>query len=408
MNKITNEISELLVRLQTSEKDLQISNEELQSAVEELATMNEEFYALNEELESKNQQLEKLSLLAKNTHELVIITDINQKIEWVNSAFEKLTGYALHEVMGKTPNFLQGKDTSMGHKRKFREGIQSKLPFQQEILNYGKHGNVYWLLVSITPIFDNEGNLQKFIAVELDITSQKEQEKKLGDLNSQNTSLQQFSYIVSHNLRSSVANLMGLAELMTYETNVSAELQQYIQLFGKTAKGLDNTIADLNEILYIRSDIHKIYRQFVWAEVVEEIYEELKPMIASKQVVFQSFIEIENLTSVRSYCKSIVHNLLSNAIKYSSPNRQPHIILKISKAANTNYQQIEVQDNGIGIDLKMHEQNLFGMYKRFHTEQDGKGLGLYIVKNQVDILVGTISVESVVDKGSSFKVLLPC
>ncbi len=406
MNKMTTELTDLLQKLQASEINLQVNNEELQAAVEELATMNEEFYALNDELEAKNEELEKLSLLARYTHELVIITDKHQQIEWVNEAFEKLTGYTLYEVKGKKPSFLQGKDTNPEHIRNLREGILRKEPFQQEILNYGKRGNEYWLLISITPVFDAEGNIQKFVAVELDMTSQKEQERRLNELNTQNTSLQQFSYIVSHNLRSNVANLLGLTELIKDETSYSEDLQGYLQLLTKTVKGLDNTITDLNEILHLRNDINKVYRQFRWAELVEEVQEELLPQIVAKKVDFQYVITHETIKTVKSYCKSIVINLVSNAIKYSSPARKPIISVKITQIAPKQH-QITVQDNGLGIDLDKYGANLFGMYKRFHTEQEGKGLGLYIVKNQVDILGGAISIASEVNEGSTFTVVLP-
>lgn len=401
---MTTEVTNLLKQLQFSEHSLHISNEELQAAVEELSTMNEEFQALNDELNEKNEDLEKLSLLARFTHELVIITNTKQQIEWVNNAFEVLTGYTLSEVRGKKPNFLQGKDTNPNHVRGLREGIASQKPFQQEILNYGKNQNPYWLLISITPIFDWENKLTKFIAIELDITKQKEQEEQLISLNNHNNSLKQFSYIVSHNLRSNVANMMGLIELIKMET-LNEELKDYVIMLDQSVVNLDNIIRDLNDILSIRSNINKVYRKFEWKVLFDDILMELQAQIKASQAVISLNIGIPNGYSVWSYCKSIFHNIISNAIKYSKPMERPQIIINITEVEKI--QKIEVIDQGLGIDLEKNGEEVFGLYRRFHQEVEGKGVGLYIAKTQTEILGGSLELKSELGVGSCFTVYLP-
>lgn len=402
---MTTDITNLLKQLQVSEVRLQVSNEELQAAVEELSTMNEEFQALNDELSEKNEDLEKLSMLARYTHELVIIADAEQRIEWVNDAFEKLTGYTLSEVKGRKPNFLQGKDTNPDHVRKLREGIAAKKPFQQEILNYGKTQTPYWLLISITPIFDSEGKLAKFIAIELDITKQKEQEEQLIALNNHNNSLKQFSYIVSHNLRSNVANMMGLMELIGMEKHLSNELKDYVDMLNRSVNSLDSTIRDLNDILSIRSDIHKVYRKFEWKTLFEDILVDLQPQIRASEAVICLNIETANAYSVWSYCKSILHNFIGNAIKYSKPKQRPQITVNVLEVDKM--QKIEVIDRGLGIDLERNGEQIFGLYRRFHEEVEGKGVGLYIAKTQTEMLGGSVEVQSEVGMGSCFTVFLP-
>jgi PAS domain S-box-containing protein len=402
---MADDITNLLKQLQVSELNLQVSNEELQAAVEELSTMNEEFQALNDELSEKNKNLEKLSILARYTHELVLITNSEQRIEWVNNAFENLTGYTLPEVKGKKPNFLRGKDTNPDHSRKLREGIASQKPFQQEILNYGKNQNPYWLLISITPIFDSENKLTNFIAIELDITKQKEQEEQLIALNNHNNSLKQFSYIVSHNLRSNVANMLGLMELIGMEKHLSNELKDYVDMLNKSVNSLDNTIRDLNDILSIRSDIHKVYRKFEWKALFEDILIDLQPQIRESGAVICLNIETNNAYSVWSYCKSILHNFIGNAIKYSKPKQRPQIIVNVLQVEKM--QKIEVIDKGLGIDLEKYGEQIFGLYRRFHEEVEGKGVGLYIAKTQTEMLGGSVEVQSEVGQGSCFTAFLP-
>lgn len=118
-----------------------------------------------------------LSIIATKTDNLVMTTDANGKIEFVNNAFEKLTGYSLEEVMGKKPgSFLQGPETNEEQVAAFRKGLRKKKPFTQEILNYKKSGEKYWVSIAINPVFNKDGVLEKFIALEQDITERKEAE----------------------------------------------------------------------------------------------------------------------------------------------------------------------------------------------------------------------------------------
>ncbi|NET71497.1 MAG: PAS domain-containing protein, partial [Sphaerospermopsis sp. SIO1G2] len=127
----------------------------------------------------KRQEAEILSLVANNTDNSVIITDTNERIEYVNPGFTNMTGYSLEEVMGKRPgNFLQGKATDAETKRDIREKIKACEPFYDEILNYHKNGEPYWISLSINPVFDKQGKVERFISIQANITSTKEQQLK--------------------------------------------------------------------------------------------------------------------------------------------------------------------------------------------------------------------------------------
>lgn len=126
------------------------------------------------------QELNKLALVARETDNIVVVTDVEGKITWVNDAFSKLTGYTMEEVMGKTPGgILQGPGTDPKTKREMREAILSQKSYSGEVYNYSKDGNGYWLSISISPMLNEENEIEGFIAIELDITSKKEDEKKL-------------------------------------------------------------------------------------------------------------------------------------------------------------------------------------------------------------------------------------
>jgi len=129
-------------------------------------------------LEKNN--LERLSLVAENTTNLVVITDEKGYVEYVNKAFEDKSGYSLKEMMGKKPGqMLHGPKTNPIHIKANRAGIKTKKAFTQEILNYSKSGRTYWVSITFNPVFDENHSVTNFIAIETDITEKKLQEEQI-------------------------------------------------------------------------------------------------------------------------------------------------------------------------------------------------------------------------------------
>ena len=126
------------------------------------------------------QELERLSIIIQQTINAVIVTDADGKTEWVNNAFEKVTGYTIEDAKGKAPgSFLQGKDTNPDTVCYMKEQIAKREPFICEILNYKKSGESYWLRINGQPLFDKNGNVIQFFAIEEDITYEKEAQEKI-------------------------------------------------------------------------------------------------------------------------------------------------------------------------------------------------------------------------------------
>lgn len=129
------------------------------------------------EIEQQQDEIRKLSLVAKHTENAVIITDSHGCIEYVNDGFTEITGYSFDEVIGEKPGaFLQGPETDMETVKRIREHLDAKRSFTEEIYNYGKNGQGYWLKLNVTPVFDEFGKVVNFIAIESDITIQKEKD----------------------------------------------------------------------------------------------------------------------------------------------------------------------------------------------------------------------------------------
>lgn len=132
------------------------------------------------EAREKSNEIERLSEIARRTTNLVVVTDVKRRIEWVNDAFVRTTGWTLEEVKGKTPgSILQFNETDPDTILKLREALDKGLPVQTEILNRSKDGREYWLSIDIQPLKDEDGTLQGFMAVESDITERRQQAESL-------------------------------------------------------------------------------------------------------------------------------------------------------------------------------------------------------------------------------------
>ena len=136
-----------------------------------------------------NEENRRLSLVAKGTNNIILITDKDRRIEWVNQPFETLTGYTLEEVIGKKPSLLQYEDTDIKVVAQIREALDKQQSFKGEIKNRSKSGRVYWLEISISPVFDENNELINFIAIESDITEKKRKDLSILNLMATQTAI---------------------------------------------------------------------------------------------------------------------------------------------------------------------------------------------------------------------------
>jgi len=217
----------------------------------------------------------------------------------------------------------------------------------------------------------------------------------------QNSELQQFSFTVSHNLRAPVASMQGLINLY-HLSKTDEERAHVVGLFEQSTGSLDTIIQDLNKIVDIRHDNFTALEK-VWLQTeVDLILQSLNTFIISNEVSIHTDFSWPELVSIKAYINSILFNLITNAIKYRSPDRKP--MVRISSWLNDEYIVLEVSDNGLGIDLEKHQTDLFKLYKRFHSHTPGKGLGLFIVKQQIEKLNAKIEVESTPEQGTTFRI----
>jgi signal transduction histidine kinase len=257
------------------------------------------------------------------------------------------------------------------------------------------------------PITNQEGEHSHWISIQRDITEEKKQEKEkeqlIRELTQNNKDLKQFSYITSHNLRAPLSNLTGLLNLMHEIPVENDELREIINGFSTSTNLLNETINDLVKVVIIKDNPSINKEEVLIKDVFENVFNQLSYLISLHKPILK--IELEKVTILninKAYLESILLNLFTNAIKYRSPKRILRIFVSSKEIGN---QIILVfKDNGIGIDLERNGDKIFGLYQRFHNYSDSKGLGLYLVKSQVESMGGTISVESEVDKGTTFTI----
>ena len=252
---------------------------------------------------------------------------------------------------------------------------------------------------------DENGNFSEFLCIGHEVTTlinKQEELKKLLNITSlQNDRLQNFTHIISHNIRSHIANLKGIISITDLEKVDDRKMAW--ELIENTVSSLDETIHHLSEIIDMQSQ-----KQLPMVDI--NIFTEINNVAkciyvlieTSKTQIFYDFDHTASLVTNTVYFESIFLNLIINSIKYKSIDKSPKI--HISMFTKDKYKVICVRDNGLGIDLKRHGDKLFGMYNTFHRNKDAKGLGLFIVKTQIEALGGKIEVESVEGEGTTFSI----
>jgi signal transduction histidine kinase len=216
----------------------------------------------------------------------------------------------------------------------------------------------------------------------------------------QNSRLQQFAYIISHNLRAPLARLVGLAGIFNHAYNKDEEAE-IIKMMVSSAENIDEVIRDLAYILEIQKQNTQVLMEIDLNDTIDKVVNMLgQEVTVTRTSIMKNVPSGTRLRALPQYLESIFYNLISNAIKYRDTKRRAEVIIRA--VPDDNYTVIEVSDNGLGIDLEKYNDKLFLIYKRFHSHVEGRGLGLYLVKTQVAALGGRIAVKSKVGDGTTF------
>jgi PAS domain S-box-containing protein len=324
-----------------------------------------------------------------------------------NSSWRKIIGYTEDEFrLLNIANIIDPSQINK-HIHCMDQIINGEITYwNSEEIFLNKKGNKVWGLFNTSLLRDNENHPLYFICILQNITERKnaeENQKRLTeDLITQNKYLQQYSYIVSHNLQAPISNIIGLVDL--FALNFGKEQEGvFLESLKKAAQNLDVVVKDLNSMISYKKGINENKQEIVFEEIMGIIKKNLeKQIIESKATIITNFEKVSSIKSVHSYVLSIITNLIDNAIKYKSLDRPP--IIKLETHSELGFVCMRICDNGLGIDLNLQKDKLFGFYKRFHTHVPGKGMGMHLVKTQIESLGGRIEIASEVDKGTCIRI----
>ena len=230
-----------------------------------------------------------------------------------------------------------------------------------------------------------------------------ERAKMVADLVTRNNDLEQFAYIISHNLRAPIANIIGASGVLT-DPDLCDEDKEILNAgIGKSIRKLDDVVQDLNHILEIKAKVNENKETVCFSELVDEIKVSIKNLIDRYDIeIVADFAAVNELLTLKPFIYSIFYNLISNSVKYR--RQDIPCIIQIKSRKMENHVKLLFTDNGLGIDLHKNAGQVFGLYKRFHTNVEGKGMGLYMVKTQVETLGGKIGIKSAANAGTRFTI----
>ena len=359
-------------------------------------------------------QLHKLSVVVEQSPAIVVITDPDGNIEYVNPMFVEVTGYSAEEARGQNPRILKSGLMSKKVYEELWQTILSGGVWSGELQNKKKNGEFYWDQAVISAIRNKENVITNFVAVKVDITEQK---KIFAELTAAKEKAEEsdrlksaFLANISHEIRTPMNGILGFAQLLKEPHLTGEEETEYIDLIQKSGERMLNLINNLINISRIEAGETMLQQSETPVnELMRDLYAFFKPEIDKKGLRLNLKTGLPDNDSVietdSGKLIQILTNLIQNALKFTSSG-------EIDFGYNRSNSTLEfyVIDTGIGIAADMKEK----IFDRFHQvdntltrTQEGSGLGLSISQAYVEMLGGTIRIESREGWGSEFYFTLP-
>lgn len=359
---------------------------------------------------------ERQSVILQSIGDAVIATDMDGSIILMNPVAEKLTGWKSAdaesqpiEKVFRIINKLTREESDNPVEAVLKSGKKLKLAPDTVLISKDEKEE-YSVSDSCAPIFNTKGNIMGAVLVFRDVTIQKQEEahkeKVTAELIQRNNDHEHFDRIISHDLKGPVSNIISLTMILNDKDLSESEKEIMMNALLTSAERLNEVIVDLNVILSTSKQLTEKKKPVHFSKIVSDIQESIANILEKEQPNFNiDFKRVDEMFTIKSYMYSIFYNLISNSIKYRTPN----IPLDITIESDLVDEKVILtfKDNGMGVDLIKHGNDLFGLHKRFHVgKAEGKGMGLYMVKVQVEKLGGKISVKSKVNQGTEFRIEL--
>jgi signal transduction histidine kinase len=264
----------------------------------------------------------------------------------------------------------------------------------------------FWARTIGRPIFNERHHVIGIQGVFQDISDDKKKElellKSFKIIESQNTKLNNFANIITQSLRSHASNLEMTLDLLR-ESTEQEEKEELTQGLYQISENISSTMGHLAELGAIQTKTQEPKEKVYFERVLDHVRNTLRrTLIDSRSEIFSDFSEVPSIKYIPSYLESILLNLITNAVKYRHPERSPVIEIYTYKENDSDF--LMVKDNGAGFDLEKYGNRIFNIYQTFHGNKDAEGVGLFLIRNKIESLQGTISVHSEIGKGSTFTI----
>ncbi|WP_047246237.1 PAS domain-containing sensor histidine kinase [Maribacter thermophilus] len=324
----------------------------------------------------------------------------------VNPAFVNLLGYTKEELLSKKINEFIFERDKKGTQQVRNEMLKNApiINFQNRYVN--KSGDIIWLSWSAVPVEEEKlvYAIAKDITHEVHLRNQRIHE--FSKLKNINEDLFRVNYTTSHDLRAPINNMLSLFKLLDYghiNDEDTIELLDYIKKSAQGLKGSLETYLDLIQTVGKKSDdLKEVYFEKILSKVLKNIG---SLMTSSQTRMEYDFSSCESIYFNEVFIESVFLNLITNSVKYARPGIAP--VINITTSVKEGEKQLIFSDEGQGFDMEKNGHKIFMLNERFDDRQEGKGIGLYLVHNQLKSLGGSIAVESEPNKGATFYVRFP-
>ena len=362
-------------------------------------------------------ELRKLSRALEQSASAVVITGKDGTIEYVNSAFCRMTGYSVLEVLGQTPSLIRSPHRADEDYSELWHTIQEGGQWQGEFLNRAKDGSTFWVSANISPIRRPDGTITHYVGVEEDITRLKSVEGELREAIHQaeaaNRTKSEFLANMSHELRTPLNAVIGFADILAEERFGGLGNEKYKEYAGDIRQSGHHLLQLINDILDVsRVEAGKLQ---LHEDLIDVPYlvQSAKSIISERVRAAELTMEIDmesplpKLLADELRLKQVLLNLLGNAIKFTPPGGDITLSVGLDE---TKAFVFRVKDSGIGISPEDRDKIFtpFGQAdSSLSRNHDGAGLGLPLSQSLVALHGGTISLDSKPGLGATFSVRLP-
>jgi PAS domain S-box-containing protein len=369
--------------------------------------------SLQEEQEKLKESEEKFSQSFQYSSIGMAIVAPDGSLRDANESFYKMLGYTRDELLQKSfqdithPDDLE-KDVMLVQSM-LRKEIKT---YQLEKRYIHKNGHYVWALLSVSLVWNSNDEPQFFVSQVQEITELKKLNKWLEDRNVELLKtqaalkrkigqLKDFAGIITHDVRGPAGNIKRMLEL--YETSPEEETRNTaFNYLKKISSDLTGNLNELIHVLQIHLEKDIPYSECDLSTITDSVCLQLQNPITQKHAEITTDFKVPVISYPKVYLQSILYNLISNSLKYTREGVVPVIVVRSYTKDGSTY--LAVSDNGLGLDLKKYGKLLFQFQKSFHPGYESKGIGLYLIRNQVEDLGGSITAASEENNGSTFTV----